>query len=234
MGNEAAECWGQTTRSSIVPDRIWSCLQERPGLRHLPASARDVTFQRRGGRGSGWRTWVLARRPGSWRARRDWRCAGRRWWCGEAAASWPPPLRAGEGSGPGAGARAAGARRALQTPMSPRRRDCARAGVPRGSPATASGPSDAAWPGRVLAWCSVSLCSPSPDRPGRSPATYPGPRPLWAGFWGGWRGPVTWGVVGQDGAKAGYRGRRPTRTWGGRRPLACPIGGIYPLGTCSD
>lgn len=184
--------------------------KERPGLRHLPAPARDVTFRRRGGRGTGWHTWVLARRPGSWRARRDWRCAGRRWWCGEAAASWPPPLRAGEGSGLGAGSPGCGRASGPADPDVPAPPGLRRAGVPRGSPATASGPSAAAWPGRVPAWCRVSPCSPSPRAALGAPlATCPGSRPLWAGFWGDWRGPVTWGVVGQHGAKAGSRGRPP-------------------------
>lgn len=117
--------------------------------RHFPA---------RRGRGAGRRTWVRARRLGSWRVPRGWLCAGGRWWCGAAAGSWPPARRAGKASGRGAGSQAAGALGAWR-PRVPCARGCARAGVPRGSPAAARGPPLPPRPGSVPA---PVPCSPSP------------------------------------------------------------------------
>lgn len=76
-------------------------------------------------------TWA-GREGDSWRAPRGWLCAGRRWWCGEAAGSWSPPLRAGEGSALGAGRPGCGRASGPGDRDSPRRRSCVRAGVTPG------------------------------------------------------------------------------------------------------
>ena len=84
-------------------------------LRHLAAPARDVTVWCLQEEAPGGRTWVAAQQEGIWRVPWGCRSAGRWWWSGAAVGSWPPPLRAGEGSGLRAGAQAAGARPGLET-----------------------------------------------------------------------------------------------------------------------
>lgn len=104
------------------------------------------------------------------------------WWCGAAAGCWPPPLRAGEGSGPGAGAKAAVACRGPETPALPHSRGCIRLGVTPGSPATTCELSVATWarPRACAAECPLS--APFSQDPPRGPlAACPGPRALRGG-----------------------------------------------------
>lgn len=155
---------------------------------------------------------MLARRLGSWRVPRDWLCAGRRWWCGEAAGSWPPPPRAGEGSGLGAGSQAAGARRGLETPISlrPGLRSCW--GAPRES---RRHPRALRCPFGLAACLHRFLPALLPrTAPGAPLATCPGPRPL-----DGWSEGARWApVMGWMEPKRGPGDARQIGAWGGRQP----------------
>ena len=125
---------------------------------------------------------MAAPRAGTWRVLQGCRCAGMRWWCGAAAGCWPPPLRAGEGSGPGAGAKAAVARRGLETPALPHSRGCTRLGVTPGSPTATCELSVATWarPRACAAECPLSAPF-SQDPPGGPLAACPEPRALRGG-----------------------------------------------------